>query len=355
MWDRRRGAWLGEMLAVAKAHLRNGNCMESDGQRRRPQMNPIALWLKVGVVSIAVLFARSEGLANDPALSAESPKPLSCVTPEYRQFDFWVGDWEAFEVDNPTTVVARTQVDRILDGCVLRENYEGTDGHRGQSFSIYDASRKTWQQSWVTNRGQLLVIEGRIEGDEMVLSGVDRAADGKERRIRGTWKPVNGGVRETAITSTDGGKTWEPWFDLMFRPAANGTDGSAAEEAKIVASLDTQYQAAVKKNDAFTMDRILADDFVLRTGLGKTYNKPDLLNEARSGHVVYEHQEDTAQTVRIWGDTAVVTAKLWEKGTDNGKPFDYTVWFSDTYVRTPSGWRYVFGQSSFLCPRTSSD
>ncbi|MGC2109489.1 MAG: hypothetical protein WA655_08225 [Candidatus Korobacteraceae bacterium] len=46
------------------------------------------------------------------------------------------------------------------------------------------------------------------------------------------------------------------------------------------------------------------------------------------------------------GDTAPITAKLWEKGADYGKPFDKTVWFSDTYARTPQGWRYLFGQSS---------
>jgi hypothetical protein len=97
------------------------------------------------------------------------------------------------------------------------------------------------------------------------------------------------------------------------------------------------------------MDRLLADDFVLVTGSGKTYTKADLLSDARTGKVVYEHQEATAKTVRVWGDTAVVTAKLWEKGTDNGKPFDHTVWFSDAYVRTATGWRYVFGQSSRLC------
>jgi hypothetical protein len=45
----------------------------------------------------------------------------------------------------------------------------------------------------------------------------------------------------------------------------------------------------------------------------------------------------TDRTVRVWGDTAVVTAKLREKGIEDGKPFDYTLWFSDTYVRTPSG------------------
>jgi ketosteroid isomerase-like protein len=125
----------------------------------------------------------------------------------------------------------------------------------------------------------------------------------------------------------------------------------AADDPKIIAALDTQYQAAVQRNDAATMEHILADDFVLVTGSGKTYTKADLLNEAQSGHTVYERQEDTAQTVRIWGDTAVVTAKLWEKGTTDGKPFDKTLWFSDVYVRTKAGWRYVFGQASLPMPR----
>jgi len=98
---------------------------------------------------------------------------------------------------------------------VLREDYRGTDGHRGQSFTIYDDARKAWHQSWVTNRGELLLIEGRIEHGAMVLSGEDRA---KGDLVRGVWKPEKGYVRETAVTSADGGKTWKPWFDLVFRP-----------------------------------------------------------------------------------------------------------------------------------------
>jgi ketosteroid isomerase-like protein len=128
--------------------------------------------------------------------------------------------------------------------------------------------------------------------------------------------------------------------------------GSSADDEKAVAALDTEYQAAVKTNDVATMSRILADDFVLVTGLGKTYTKADLLNEARSKRMVYEHQEDSAQKVRVWGDTAVVTALLWAKGTEDGKAFDYKLWFSDTYVRNPTGWRYVFGQASTRLPKT---
>ena len=119
---------------------------------------------------------------------------------------------------------------------------------------------------------------------------------------------------------------------------------------KAVAALDTQYQAAVKAHDVRTMDRILADDFVLVTGRGRAQTKADLLAEARDTTEVFEHQEDTNQTVRVWGDTAVVTALLWEKGTNKGAPFDYHLWFSDTYVRTPGGWRYVFGQASLPLP-----
>jgi ketosteroid isomerase-like protein len=136
------------------------------------------------------------------------------------------------------------------------------------------------------------------------------------------------------------------------RSVPAGDDARArVRDIATVGGLDTQYQAAVKAGDAAAMDRILADDFVLVTGSGKTYNKADLINEARSGQVLYEHQEDTEQKVRLWEDSAVVTAKLWEKGTNNGKPFDYTVWFSDTYVRTSTGWRYVFGQSSLPLPK----
>ena len=140
---------------------------------------------------------------------------------------------------------------------------------------------------------------------------------------------------------------------IMLAIGVNRMNASADDDKEAVAALDTQYQAAVEKNDAATMDRILADDFILVTGNGKTFTKADLLKEARKGTVVYDHQSDTEQTVRVWGDTAVVTAKLWEKGTQDGKPFDYTLWFSDTYVRSPTGWRYAFGQASLPLAKTS--
>lgn len=139
-----------------------------------------------------------------------------CAAPEYRQFDFWVGDWDVFDIGS-TTPSAHVKIDRALGGCALRELYEGANGYKGESLSMYDKSRKVWRQSWFTNHGYMLTIEGRLHDGEMELTGQDRTPDGKERRVRGIWKAEKGGVRETAYRSTDGGKTWMLWFDLQFK------------------------------------------------------------------------------------------------------------------------------------------
>ena len=124
---------------------------------------------------------------------------------------------------------------------------------------------------------------------------------------------------------------------------------TAAEIEKIVAKLDTEYQAAVKANDAATMDRILAD-MVLITGRGNVFTRADLLKDARDESTTYERQA-LEQKVRVFGDhTAVVTALLWIKGASEGKTSDRKVWFSDTYVKTPKGWRYALGQASIALP-----
>ncbi|HXI87229.1 MAG TPA: nuclear transport factor 2 family protein [Parvularculaceae bacterium] len=134
-------------------------------------------------------------------------------------------------------------------------------------------------------------------------------------------------------------------------PAAPARAGPEDDKAT-VGALDTKYQLAVKNNDAATMADILLDDFVLVVGRGDVYTKKDLLAAARNKSAIYERQDEEpgTQMVRVWGDTAVVTAKLWLKGMSGGAAFDKKLWFSDTYVRTPAGWRYAFGQSSIALP-----
>lgn len=129
------------------------------------------------------------------------------------------------------------------------------------------------------------------------------------------------------------------------------TLGSEHDAAK-VAALDTQYQAAVKVNDYATMEKIFGNNFTLVIGTGHVYTKGDLIGDARKATNRWEHQEEVngSRTVRVWGDTAIVTAELWIKGAFEGRPLDAKLWFSDTYVRTRAGWKYVFGQASIPLP-----
>ena len=84
---------------------------------------------------------------------------------------------------------------------------------------------------------------------------------------------------------------------------------------------------------------------------GRVVSRTDLIASARDREIEYEKQVEEAgtQRVRLYGDhTATVTALLWLKGTrrKDGSRIDYKLWFTDTYVLTPDGWKYAFGQAS---------
>jgi len=174
---------------------------------------PVALMLAIAASTLALTAARQ----NVSAALTPRP-PAACAAPEFRQFDFFAGDWDTYDVTDPSKVVARNRVTVVLDGCAVREVYQQDDGLVGESLSIYDASRRGWHQSWVTNRGGLLLLNGGLEGKRMVLTGPDRAADGTPSLLRGIWWKDGADVRERALRSADGGKTWTPVFDIVFRP-----------------------------------------------------------------------------------------------------------------------------------------
>ncbi len=160
--------------------------------------------------------------------SARTP-PAPCRAPAYRQFDFFLGEWDASDAGQ-TTVKAHNSVTRMLDGCAVREVYRRVDGYEGESFSLYDAARRVWHQSWTTNRGELLLLEGGLHDGAMVLIGRDAATTGADALLRGVWRrQPDGSVRETADRSTDGGVHWTPVFDIDFHRADRGPLARAAE------------------------------------------------------------------------------------------------------------------------------
>jgi ketosteroid isomerase-like protein len=149
---------------------------------------------------------------------------------------------------------------------------------------------------------------------------------------------------------------WSIAVLASFAGLASAETPEPDQDRQAVAELDTAYQAAVKRNDAAAMARILHPRMVLVVGSGGVSTGEDLLKAARDADAIYDRQEEDpgTQTVRVWGDTAVVTAQLWLSGSRHGASFDRHLWFSDTYVRTPEGWRYAFGQASLALPNYGS-
>jgi len=136
--------------------------------------------------------------------------------------------------------------------------------------------------------------------------------------------------------------------DLLLLAVGVAALAAPSADRDTVAWLDRTYQAAVKRNDAAAMGRILHSKFQLVLGDGRKVSRKHLLDEARRKTITYELQDEepNSQSVMVSGDTAIVTAKLLLKGTKGNQRFDRALWFSDTYVRTPAGWRYLFGQAS---------
>ena len=183
------------------------------------------VWRSISTVlaaaSLAIAAVAGRAL---PARYSVGAAPQSCDGPEYHQFDFFEGEWDAYDFGVPDSIIAHNTVTPMLGGCAMREVYVQGDGVQGESFSMFDASRHLWHQSWVTNHGALLLLDGRLDAGRMVLTATEHDKKGGSSLLRGIWIPQHGAVRETAQRSKDGGKTWEPVFDIVFRPhkVANG-------------------------------------------------------------------------------------------------------------------------------------
>ena len=167
-------------------------------------MPPVRLTLVVLVAAAAVA-------------GAQPPAGEACRTPEHRQFDFWLGEWDV--ADATGKVAGQNRITSIHGDCAIREEWQGRGGVTGTSLNIYDRDRKRWHQTWVDSGGGLLVLEGAFADNAMTLSGAstDIAAPGKRtlQRIRWELQP-DGRVRQRWEASDSDGREWKVVFDGWY-------------------------------------------------------------------------------------------------------------------------------------------
>jgi hypothetical protein len=158
-----------------------------------------------------------------PTPATDTPPKVPCSDPEYRQFDFWLGEWDVTNVHapDPARPPAHSHITRLLDGCAILEEFDNPPrAYSGKSLNLYSRHLKKWHQTWIDNQGGPLFLEGGLVGKDMVLED-----DGKGAAInRITWTPLDAGrVRQHWQTSKDGGRTWETSYDGLYVPKAGAS------------------------------------------------------------------------------------------------------------------------------------
>ena len=116
--------------------------------------------------------------------------------------------------------------------------------------------------------------------------------------------------------------------------------------------MEDDWQKATRTKDAALLKRIIAEDWVATDDKGKILNREQYISQTiASGSSVSSSNPDVIQSnenfdmqVRIYGDTAVVTGGLTEKGTRNGTAYTDTYRWTDVFVKRGSRWQAVVSQ-----------
>jgi len=153
-------------------------------------------------------------------------KDEPCSGPEYSQLDFWVGEWELRSMIPDASSEtgwrigkARNTIRKILDGCVIEENFDGStlqSGLVGKSYSTYSKASGKWYQTWVDNSGGYLPFTGIFEDDRTIFR-MERERNGKIFLSQMVFY----NIEENSLTwdwesSKDDGKTWKLQWRIEY-------------------------------------------------------------------------------------------------------------------------------------------
>ena len=162
-------------------------------------------------------------LRNDPRFAriieqAKKNQRPCAYTPENRQFDFWLGEWNV-STTQAAVPSGNSKIELILENCVVQENWKSLNSpYAGRSYNIYNASLKRWEQYWVDNVGGNIFFYGGLKDGVMDYWTDDLPQpDGtKLKRHLQFFKLGSDSVRQFSQGSSDGGKSWQVEYDFTY-------------------------------------------------------------------------------------------------------------------------------------------
>lgn len=156
-----------------------------------------------------------------PALAQQQPLP-SCQASEYRAFDFWIGEWDAFRADTYAPA-GRSSVRAEDSGCVITEHWTSVgQPYSGRSLNIYDRASGKWEQFWVDSTGNRVHFVGgpTATGMQITTEAPVPIAPGQQAFSRMTFtNNADGTVLQHGEQSTDG-QAWTTAYAFIYRRRA---------------------------------------------------------------------------------------------------------------------------------------
>ena len=119
---------------------------------------------------------------------------------------------------------------------------------------------------------------------------------------------------------------------------------SIAHDQEALLKLETEFERAVVSNDATAVGRLLADDWIIVGPDGRIIDKSRFLEVILSGALSHEKMEAEDMSVRIYDNTAIVTALTTSKGEFMGQKFTSLERATDIFVKQNDRWQCVFTQ-----------
>ena len=127
-----------------------------------------------------------------PIMSFAQEKDCACCDVQHDQFDFWIGEWVV--KNSKGEIIGYNTIEELEENCLISEQWSGVNNSSGRSFNYYDPEENTWNQLWISNSGNILKLEGRLENGRMVMTGPMVTNEKGTYRDQIIWIPNDDGT-----------------------------------------------------------------------------------------------------------------------------------------------------------------